>query len=190
MSGKLTVVVGPMYSGKTSTLLSMIEIYTLGKKRIKVFKPVIDDRYSSDHVVSHSGQMAEAINVYDSSEIKEIVSKEKGRLDAIFIDEINFFDENLLRIVEEIIFSGVDVFCVGLDLSYKHRPFAVTANLMAAADEVIKKKAVCHICGEYNATVTHRISGPTDSEIDIGGMEKYIAVCRDCYKKLNAKDWG
>lgn len=90
MSGKLTVVVGPMYSGKTSTLLSMIEIYTLGKKRIKVFKPVIDDRYSSDHVVSHSGQMAEAINVYDSSEIKEIVSKEKGRLDAILLMKSTF----------------------------------------------------------------------------------------------------
>lgn len=188
MSGKLTVVVGPMYSGKTSTLLSMVEIYTLGKKRIRVFKPIIDTRYSSNHVVSHSGQMAEAINVNDSSKIEEIVSRESEKLDAIFIDETNFFDQGLLEVVQKMIFGGIDVFCVGLDLSYKHRPFAVTANLMAAADEVIKKKAVCHICGEYNATVTHRISGAIDTEIDVGGMEKYIAVCRDCYMKLNSSN--
>ncbi|HAY98652.1 MAG TPA: thymidine kinase [Mesotoga sp.] len=188
MSGKLTVVAGPMYSGKTSTLLSMIEIYTLGRKRIKVFKPIIDNRYSSNHVVSHSGQMAEAINVEDSSKIREIVSLEKEKLDAIFIDETNFFDQSLLEVVEEIVFSGIDVFCVGLDLSFKHRPFTVTASLMAAADEVVKKKAVCHRCGEYNATVTHRISGSINSEIDVGGMEKYIAVCRDCYRELNSSD--
>ncbi len=187
MAGKLTVVVGPMYSGKTSTLLSMIEIYTLGRKETKVFKPFIDDRYSMDHVVSHTGQKMPAVNVKTSEEILRTVSDEIEKLDAIFIDEINFFDTGLLDVVQELIFSEIDVFCVGLDMSYKHRPFPVTANLMAIADEVLKKKAVCHICGEYNATITHRTSNHIDSEIDVGGMDKYIAVCRQCYRELNSK---
>lgn len=187
MAGKLTLVVGPMYSGKTSTLLSMVEIYTLGKKKIKVFKPLIDNRYSEEHIVSHTGQRAKAVSVKSSKEIENTLSLKEGGLDAVFIDETNFFDPGLPEVVQSLIFSGIDVFCVGLDLSYKHHPFPVTANLMAIADEVIKKKAVCHVCGEYNATVTHRTSAPIDSEIDVGGFEKYIAVCRDCYKKLNSK---
>jgi len=187
MAGKLTVVVGPMYSGKTSTLLSVVEIYTLGRKNVKVFKPLIDNRYSTDHVVSHTGQKVPAVNVKNSAEVMMAVEAESGRLDAVFVDEVNFFDPELLEVVQQIIFDGIDVFCVGLDMSYKHRPFAITASLMAIADEVVKKKAVCHVCGEYNATVTHRTSNHIDSEIDVGGMDKYIAVCRDCYKKLNSK---
>ena len=76
MAGKLTVVVGPMYSGKTSTLLSMVEIYTLGRKNIKVFKPLIDNRYSTDHVVSHTGQKVLAVNVKSSAEVTRAVEVE------------------------------------------------------------------------------------------------------------------
>lgn len=92
---------------------------------------------------------------------------------------------NYLALLGWSVDKGVDVFCVGLDMSYKHRPFQTTASLMAIADEVIKKKAVCHVCGEYKAVVSHKTVNNSGSEIDVGGMEKYIAVCRECYLKLN-----
>ncbi|HHF08402.1 MAG: thymidine kinase [Thermotogae bacterium] len=187
MSGKLTVIVGPMYSGKTTELLSLIEIYALGKKNYLVFKPAIDVRYSEEHIVSHTGLKAPATNVKGSDELHKIFKKHGEPLDAIFIDEIHFFDENIIKVIEKIIYSGVNVFCVGLDMSYKHRPFNTTAQIMGIADEVIKKKAVCHICGEYKAVVSYRKVEETESEIDVGGMEKYIAVCRDCYNKLTGR---
>ncbi|OAA31379.1 thymidine kinase [Kosmotoga arenicorallina S304] len=190
MSGKLTVIVGPMYSGKTTELLSLIEIYALGKKNYLVFKPSIDIRYSEEHIVSHTGLKAPAIKVTSSDELRKTFAEHAGQLDAIFIDEIHFFDENIVQIIEEIIYSGVNVFCVGLDMSYKHRPFKTTVQIMGIADEVIKKKAVCHICGEYKAVVSYRKVDDTESEIDVGGMEKYIAVCRDCYNKLTGRFKG
>lgn len=185
MIGKLTLIVGPMYSGKTSELLSLVEIYSLGRKKYLVFKPEIDTRYSVDHVVSHTGQKVPAITVPGSGGLLEKFESVNEKLDAIFVDEVHFFDADIVDAVKKIILDGVDVFCVGLDMSYKHRPFKTTASLMAIADEVIKKKAVCHVCGEYKAVVSHKITDNSESEIDVGGMEKYIAVCRECYLKLN-----
>ncbi|ACR80151.1 MULTISPECIES: thymidine kinase [Kosmotoga] len=185
MIGKLTLIVGPMYSGKTSELLSLVEIYSLGKKKYLVFKPEIDTRYSVDHVVSHTGQKVPAITIPSASKLLEKFDDINEKLDAIFIDEVHFFDIDIIDVIKKIILKGVDVFCVGLDMSYKHRPFQTTASLMAIADEVIKKKAVCHVCGEYKAVVSHKTVNNSGSEIDVGGMEKYIAVCRECYLKLN-----
>ncbi|MDK2950623.1 MAG: thymidine kinase [Kosmotogales bacterium] len=188
MSGKLTMFIGPMYSGKTSSLLSMVEVYNLGKKNFKVYKPAADNRYSSDHIVSHTGQKYPAINVPDVKVLFDDFSKESKDLTAVFIDEIHFFDEGLVDVVQSIILSGVDVYCSGLDMSFKHRPFETTIKLMGIADEIVKNKAVCNICGEYKAVVTHKINN-NDDELEVGGREKYIAVCRDCYVKLNP-DFG
>ena len=92
MAGKLTVIVGPMYSGKTSELLSLVEIHSLGKKRFLVFKPTIDNRYSTDHVVSHTGQNVSAIPVKDSVELLRKFNEETARINAICIDEVNIFN--------------------------------------------------------------------------------------------------
>ena len=181
MAGKLTLIVGPMYSGKTTELLSFVEIYQLGRKKYKVFKPRMDVRYGIDKVRAHSGVEVEAIPVDSPDEIRENLD---GDEKAIFIDEVQFMPENLYDLAKELVDKGVDVFCAGLDLTYKQNPFETTARLMSLADVVIKKRAVCAICGEYNATLSFKISGE-ESEIDIGGAEKYIAVCRDCYNKIS-----
>jgi len=182
-SGNLILIVGPMYSGKTSELISFIEIYSLGKKRYKIFKPILDNRYNDTYIVSHSNTSIKAIPINNS---KEILSHIDGDEKAVFIDEIQFLDEYLREIVVELINSGIDVYCAGLDLSYKNNPFKVTSLLMAHADTVIKKKAVCHECGEYKGTISYKIVD-NGEEIDVGGFEKYIAVCRDCYSKLKQK---
>jgi thymidine kinase len=185
MSGKITLIVGPMYSGKTSELLSLVEIYDLGKKSFLVFKPSIDTRYSEDHIVTHTGSKVKAISVENSSDIERKLDHFEKPLQGVFIDEVNFFDEGLIDVVKRTIQKGINVFCAGLDMSFKYRPFATTVGLMGIADEVKKRKAVCSVCGEYNAVLSHRIKENGESEIDIGGFEKYVAVCRDCYEKLN-----
>lgn len=180
-SGTLVMIVGPMYSGKTSELLSFIEIYSLGKKKFKAFKPKIDFRYDDSRIVSHSNISVAAYNISKAEEIYSYLDKDEK---AVFIDEVQFFDEELRDIVLKLIFSGIDVYCAGLDVSYKNNPFPVTSLLMAHADTIIKKKAVCHECGEYTGTLSYKIVD-NGGEIDVGGFEKYIAVCKDCYVKLN-----
>ncbi len=184
MSGKLTLIVGPMYSGKTTELLSFVEIYKLGKKKIRVFKPKLDVRYGVDKVKAHSGIEEKAIPVESPREILETLD---GDEKAVFVDEVQFFSEEMYDVARELVDRDVDVFCAGLDMTYKQNPFKTTANLLSLADIVIKKKAVCSICGEHNATLSFKISGE-ESEIDIGGEEKYIAVCRDCYNGLMRGD--
>lgn len=182
MSGKLTVIVGPMYSGKTTELLTYVEIYRLGNKKIKLFKPSIDDRYGSSLVKTHSGMSEQAYPVDTIDDIRNCLFSDA---DAVFIDEAQFFTKNLIDIVKSLLDKGIDVFCAGLDMTFKQNPFETTSALMALADEIIKKRAVCQICGEYNATLSYKTT-PDQSEIDVGGAEKYMAVCRDCYNKLIA----
>ncbi|KAF2958707.1 thymidine kinase [Thermotoga sp. Ku-13t] len=186
MSGKLTVIVGPMYSGKTTELLSYLEIYKLGRKKTLLFKPALDVRYGTGVVKTHSGLEAQAISVEFS---KDMIPYLQEKVDAVFIDEVQFFDKDLVKLVRKLLDENVNVFCAGLDLTFKQNPFETTMLLLAFANEVIKKKAVCHVCGEHNATLTYKISD-SDSEIDVGGKEKYIAVCRDCYNGLVKQGHG
>lgn len=180
MAGKLTVIVGPMYSGKTTELLSYMEIYKLGRKKTLLFKPALDVRYGTSVVKTHSGLEAQAVPVEFT---KDMLPYLREKVDAVFIDEVQFFDKDLVKLVRKLLDENVNVFCAGLDMTFKQNPFETTMLLLALANEVTKKKAVCHVCGEYNATLTYKISD-SDSEIDVGGKEKYIAVCRDCYNRL------
>jgi thymidine kinase len=177
--GKITVIVGPMYSGKTTELLSFAEIYQLGKKKYQIFKPLVDNRYKMEEIHSHSGMKEKAIPVSKSREALASITDEK----AVFFDEIQFFDKELAEVAKVLRHKGKDIICAGLDMSFKENPFETTALLLCLADEVIKKRAVCHECGEYNGVISYKYVDD-DSEIDVGGFEKYFAVCLDCYRKL------
>ncbi|MGM0640810.1 MAG: thymidine kinase [Thermotogota bacterium] len=183
-SGRLVVIVGPMFSGKTSELLSYVEIYDLGKKKFKAFKPLIDNRYEDTFIVSHNKSK---VNATPISKPEEILKNIEGDEKAIFLDEIQFMNEDLKDIVVDLRNKGVDIYCSGLDLTFKNNIFPTTSVLMSYADEVIKKKAVCHECGEYTGTNTYKTIEDEKGEIDVGGFEKYISVCRDCYTKLKKK---
>lgn len=179
-SGKVTVIVGPMYSGKTTELLTFVEIYKLGRKKFKVFKPIIDNRYAVEQIQSHSGMKVEAKPVAKSRDSLEYIEDH----DAVFFDEIQFFDTELSEVIKQLRRMGKDVICAGLDMSFKENPFETTAKVMCIADKVVKKKAVCHECGEHNGVITYKLK-EDDSEIDVGGMEKYVAMCLDCYNKIH-----
>lgn len=180
--GKLTVITGPMYSGKTTELLNFAEIYEIGRKKTLIFKPAIDTRYSADDVVTHKFHKMPARVVKDTKELFEYYQTLKEKPDAVFIDEVHFFDAELAVIVKKIALDGVDVYCAGLDMSYLWEPFETTAKLMALADEVIKKKAVCEVCGEYKATLSYKLKS-NGGVFDVGGKDKYIAVCKECYER-------
>ncbi|QTA38047.1 thymidine kinase [Thermosipho ferrireducens] len=182
MTGKITVITGPMYSGKTTELLSFVEIYNIGKKKTLVFKPAVDNRYGHDIVSTHTGFSVKAEIIARASEIMKKITPE---FDAIFIDEVQFLDTELVEIAKKLAFQGIDVYCAGLDMSYLEKPFETTARLLAIADVVIKKKAVCEKCGEHRATYSYKIV-PDGGEIDVGGKDKYIAICRDCLKQLKS----
>lgn len=184
-TGKLVVICGPMYSGKTSELLSFVEIFHLGKKNYKAFKPFIDKRYENDFIVSHNKTKVKAFSIKNS---EEILNHIEGNEEAVFIDEIQFIDENLKNVIQKLINKGIHVYCSGLDLSFKNNHFYTTTLIMAYADEIIKKKSVCHSCGEYKGTITYKKYSDNEQEIDVGGFEKYISVCRDCYLELNEID--
>ncbi len=181
-TGQITVIVGPMYSGKTTELLTYVEIYKLGNKPYKIFKPIIDNRFGVKEIRSHSGMCEQAVPLKNSKNTFDYLSTEK----AIFFDEVQFFDEELSDVAKELRKMGKDIICAGLDMSFKENPFMTTVKLMGLADKVIKKKAVCHECGEYKGIISYKLSG-NESEIDVGGMEKYVAVCMDCYEKLKNK---
>ena len=132
--GKITVIVGPMYSGKTTELLSYAEIYKLGKKRYRIFKPIIDNRYRLEEIRSHSGMKEAAIPITQSAEAERFITDEK----AVFFDEVQFFDRELAETVKKLRHLGKDVICAGLDMSFKENPFETTALLLCLADEVIK----------------------------------------------------
>ncbi|MGC9771590.1 thymidine kinase [Fervidobacterium islandicum] len=180
--GKLTVITGPMYSGKTTELLNFAEIYEIGRKKTLIFKPAIDTRYSADDVVTHKFHKMPARVVKDTKQLFEYYQTLKEKPDAVFIDEVHFFDAELAVIVKKIALDGVDVYCAGLDMSYLWEPFETTAKLMALADEVIKKKAVCEVCGEYKATLSYKLKS-NGGVFDVGGKDKYIAVCKECYER-------
>lgn len=184
--GHFTLIAGPMYSGKTSELISFVEIYTLGRKPVKVFKPVLDDRYGTACIVSHTQAKVDAIPVPSSREIPGFITGEER---AVFVDEVQFFDSALSEVLLDLTRRGIDVFCSGLDLNFKNQPFETTMILMAHADTIVKKKAVCHRCGEYEGTISHK-TVKNDQEIDVGGFEKYIATCRACYRDLNRRPHG
>lgn len=181
--GKLTLIVGPMYSGKTTELLNFAEIYEIGRKNILLFKPRIDERYSKEHIVTHKLFKVEAIPVNSADEILAHYKNFKGKVDGVFVDEVHFLETNICTILRQIIQYGTDVYCAGLDMNYLWEPFETTALLLAMADEVIKKKAVCEICGEYKATLSFKKKS-NGNIFDVGGKEKYIAVCKECYSKL------
>ena len=187
--GKLTVIVGPMYSGKTTELLNYAEIYELGRKKILILKPQIDTRYSKDDVVTHKFFKMPARAIKDVQEMEEYYKSLNEKPDAIFIDEVHFFDSSLTKLVKEITKDGVDVYCAGLDMNYLWDPFETTAMLMAVADEVIKKRAVCEVCGEYKGTLSYKKKS-NGGIFDVGGKEKYIAVCKECYEELKSKEEG
>ncbi|MDX1608196.1 MAG: thymidine kinase [Candidatus Spechtbacterales bacterium] len=178
--GRLTAIVGCMFSGKTEELVRLVRREKYANRKALFFKPDIDTRYSKDKVVSHSGveEDATCISVEKPDAIFEYITDD---IDVVGIEEVQFFCPEILSVVNELIERGVDIFVCGLDLDYRGELFGQTHKLMALADKGLKLSAICMVDGCGNkASRTQRLS-KEEGTVVIGETDKYQARCRDHY---------
>jgi thymidine kinase len=174
----LVVITGPMFAGKTTELMRRLHRYELAGKNVLLFKPKLDIRSGSGQVKSHDGKSMGAIEVSLSADILKYVD-EADDIAAVGIDEAQFLDGNLVRVVRILRERGIDIFVAGLDMDYRGEPFGYMPQLMAMADEVVKLKAVCVVCG---ADATHSFKKRLDDKvIEVGGSELYEPRCFKCW---------
>ena len=183
-SGTIEVIVGPMFAGKTSELIRRIVRESYAKKKVGIFKPSIDVRYSRENVVSHDGLSYPAFVVPTSKEgvwkIYELAKE--NDLDVVGVDEAHFFPLELVNVCEKLANEGVRVIVAGLNLDFRGEPFETVKELLARADDITYLTAVCTVCGAPATRTQRLIDGkpaPYDSpRIVVGGKELYEARCR------------
>jgi len=191
MTGTLITIVGPMFSGKTTELLRIMDRELIAKRHSVLFKPQIDNRYSEEDVLNHNGIGRKAIIASDSHDIldKTLELNKQKTIENVFIDEIQFFDSEIIEILPKINDLGIDVYTCGLNQTFKGEPFPFKDGkkdigyLMAISDQIISLDAVCNVCGK-KATKTYRIGTDTETVI-VGGQDKYQARCKNCFQLWN-----
>jgi thymidine kinase len=181
--GYIEVISGCMFAGKTEELIRRIKTLEFAKKNVLVFKPALDNRYSNTKVVSHAGSSVESIVVPDARSILDFV---KDDTDVIAIDEIQFFDEDVLLVCDYLAKKGKRVMCAGLDTDFRAEPFGVMPRLITDAEFVTKLTAVCMKCGAPATRTQRLVNGRpaqyTDPIIMVGAAEAYEARCRHCHE--------
>lgn len=175
--GRIEVICGSMFSGKTEELIRRLKRASFARQRVEIFKPVLDTRYSESDVVSHDNNSIPSTPVDTSASILLLSSE----IDVVGIDEAQFFDEGLTDVCNELANHGVRVIIAGLDMDYKGVPFGPIPGLCAIADEVTKVHAICVKCGSL-AYVSHRLVC-SDKRVMLGEESEYEPLCRECYRK-------
>ena len=183
----LEVIIGPMFSGKTSELIRLVEREIYAKRRGAIFKASFDRRYSEKEVATHNGLRYAAYSIAATEDgirkIPELVKTEG--LDAIGVDEVNFFPKHIVKTLDELAYTKRVIAC-GLNMNFKAEPFPSTMELAARADRVRYLSAVCVKCGQEATRTQRLIAGkpaPKNSPIIVvGGKEMYEPRCRDCYE--------
>ena len=175
--GRIEVVCGSMFSGKTEELIRRLKRATFAKQRVEIFKPSLDTRYSEVDVVSHDQNAIPSTPIDSSSSILLLA----GDNDVIGIDEAQFLDEGLVDVCNQLANRGVRVIIAGLDMDFRGVPFGPMPALCAIADEVTKVHAICVKCGSL-AYLSHRLI-KNDKRVLLGETGEYEPLCSDCYRK-------
>jgi thymidine kinase len=178
-AGRLEVITGPMFSGKSEELIRRLKRARIAKQRVACYKPDIDLRYHRTAIASHSSQTHDAVTVAPTSDRlrEDLFSTDKIQdVDVIGLDEAQFFDPDIIPLVLELVHLGKRVILAGLDTTFANEPFGPVPNLMALADEVTKLSAVCMVCGQP-AIHTQRL-GQSQELVVVGATGLYEARCR------------
>lgn len=178
--GWIEVICGGMYSGKTEELIRRIRRAVYAKQKVQVFKPRIDNRFDAKDVVSHSEVRVEGIPVDRAEDILALL--EEG-VSVVGVDEIQFFNPEIVDIVNGLADRGIRVICAGLDQDYLGKPFEPMPQLLAIAEYITKQLAICMKCGNA-ASRTQRIVD-NDERVVVGAGGQYEARCRRCHVKEN-----
>jgi len=186
---RFELITGPMSCGKTEELLRRIKRAIIANKKVKVFSPTIDTRVLSDCIQSRNGSCRQAIKVSKAIEILDHIEDSD---EIVAIDELQFFDKEIVNVVNKLVKLGKKVIGTGLELDFKEEPFGSMPELLCFADKVDKLTAICMKCGsEYGIRTQRLIDGkpaaPDSPLIMIGGDETYEARCRNCYEIDHSK---
>jgi len=174
--GWIEVVTGSMFSGKSEELIRRLRRAQIARQKVQIFKPVIDNRYGDDHIVSHSDMRIPSENVSTSD---ELIAKVREDTEVVGIDEGQFFDAHLPAACNTLADRGIRVIVAGLDQDYLGRPFEPMPQLLAIAEYITKTLAICVVCGEP-ANHTQRLVASSDRVL-VGASGLYEARCRRCF---------
>ena len=184
-TGRIEVVCGSMFSGKTEELIRLVRRAIIARQKVQVVKPQIDTRYHIQKVTSHNGLVVDAQPVADTAEIRRVL---KPDTTVLAIDEVQFFDLDIVALCEELAEQGIRVICAGLDMDFRGEPFGSMPALLARAEYVYKLQAICVQCGESASRTQRLINGQPaaydDPIVLIGADEVYEARCRHCHEVL------
>ncbi|HBR86097.1 MAG TPA: thymidine kinase [Firmicutes bacterium] len=177
--GWIEVITGPMFAGKSEELIRRITTLSYANKHIVAFKPVIDNRYDRSKIATHAGKMYSAHAITCAAEITKYVTPET---EVVAIDEVQFFDDSIVDICDDLADRGIRVICAGLDMDFTGKPFGPMGQLLCKAEIVTKLEAACTVCG-CGATRSQRLidgkpARSTDPIVMVGADEKYEARCR------------
>jgi thymidine kinase len=179
--GWVEVVCGPMFSGKSEELLRRLTRAAIANQRVELVRPASDTRHDGDELVTHAGRRMTAHRTSDLEWIRDL------DVEVLGLDEIQFFPEGILEVVDDMAGRGVRVVCSGLDMDYRRRPWPVIQTLLSRAEFIDKLQAVCLCCGGP-ATLSQRLEADgspapaAGSTIEIGSGERYEARCRACHE--------
>jgi thymidine kinase len=174
--GWIEVITGSMFSGKSEELIRRLRRAQIARQKVQIFKPIVDNRYSPDHIVSHSDMRIASQNVASSEELVRMVDEDA---DVVGIDEGQFFDANLPAACNTLADHGKRVIVAGLDQDYLGRPFEPMPQLLAIAEYITKTLAICVVCGDP-ANHTQRLVVSSDRVL-VGATGLYEARCRHCF---------
>ena len=184
--GWIEVICGSMFSGKSEELIRRVRRAHYGKIPVQVFKPAIDDRYHEENVVSHSGNSVVAVPIQSSQDLYDAVREETQ---VIAIDEVQFFDEGIVDVIDQLASEDKRVICAGLDMDFRGEPFTMMPELLSRAEFVTKLQAICLSCGAPASRTQRLIDGEParfeDPVILVGASESYEPRCRHCHDVPN-----
>ena len=176
--GRIEVVCGSMFSGKTEELIRRMKRAKFAKQKVEIFKPSLDTRYSDVDVVSHDQHSIPSTPIDSSSTIALLSSD----IDVVGIDEAQFLDDGVVDVCNDLANRGVRVIVAGLDMDFQGKPFGPMPALCAIADEVTKVHAICVKCGAL-AYISHRLVA-NDKRVLLGEQTEYEPLCRECYQRI------
>lgn len=179
-SGRIEVICGSMFCGKTEELIRRVRRAVIARQKVQAFKPSIDTRYGLERVTSHDGQNIEAEPVASPQEIIDSLEPDTT---VVAIDEVQFFSEDIVPLVEDLAMRGIRVIAAGLDMDFRGEPFGPLPHLLSCAEEVTKLHAICVVCGEQASRTQRLVNGQpahfNDPIILVGASERYEARCRE-----------
>jgi len=178
-AGWIEVITGSMFSGKTEELIRRLNRAIIAKQQVEIFKPSVDTRYHDSDVVSHNETAIRSTPVDFAEDIILLA----GNCDVVGIDEVQFFDDQLVGVCNKLANNGKRVIAAGLDMDFSGQPFGPMPGLMAIADYVTKVHAICAQCGNI-ASFSYRLSA-SKNKVVLGEKDTYEARCRSCFLEGN-----